>query len=135
GGAIVNQLDFTILGATEIDTSFNVNVVTDSNNRLIYGGVRSGAFFQPAVLDGVTSGMDVAHDMEIFGPVFPLMTFETDEEAIHLANDTRYGLGASVFTRDMRKAFHFMRQLQAGMVVINGNSFYRSILTPFGGTK
>lgn len=135
GGAIVNQLDFTILGATEIDTSFNVNVVTDSNNRLIYGGVRSGAFFQPAVLDGVTSGMDVAHDMEIFGPVFPLMTFETDEEAIHLANDTRYGLVASVFTRDMRKAFHFMRQLQAGMVVINGNSFYRSILTPFGGTK
>lgn len=112
-----------------------VQKTVDQGARLIYGGVRNGAFFQPAVLDGVTSGMDVAHDMEIFGPVFPLMTFETDEEAIHLANDTRYGLGASVFTRDMRKAFHFMRQLQAGMVVINGNSFYRSILTPFGGTK
>ncbi len=112
-----------------------VRRTVEQGAKLIYGGARHGAFYQAAVLDGVTSGMDVAHDMEIFGPVFPLMTFDTEEEALRLANDTRYGLGASVFTRDMRKAFRFMRQLQAGMVVINGNSFYRSILTPFGGTK
>ena len=112
-----------------------VQKTVDQGAKLIYGGVRNGAFYQAAVLDGVVTGMDVAHDMEIFGPVFPLMEFETEEDAIRLANDTQYGLGASVFTRDMKKAFRFMRELQAGMVVINGNSFYRSILTPFGGTK
>lgn len=112
-----------------------VQKTIDQGAKLIYGGVRSGAFYQAAVLDHVVPGMDVAHNMEIFGPVFPLMEFETEEEAISLANDTQYGLGASVFTKDMKKAFRFMRELQAGMVVINGNSFYRSVLTPFGGTK
>ncbi|MGI6777061.1 MAG: aldehyde dehydrogenase family protein [Acetivibrionales bacterium] len=103
--------------------------------RLVYGGQRNGAFYTPAVLDGVTNKMDIAHNLEIFGPVFPIIEFDTIEEAISIANDTIYGLGASVFTRDMKKAMKIVMAMEAGSVIVNGNSFYRSLLMPFGGYK
>ena len=103
--------------------------------RLIYGGERRGAFMVPAVLDGVTSQMDVMHDMEIFGPVFPIVEFDTYEEVIAMANDTMYGLGASIYTENMRAALRFIQDIQAGSVIINGSSYYRTLLMPFGGYK
>ncbi|MDR1603392.1 MAG: aldehyde dehydrogenase family protein [Gracilibacteraceae bacterium] len=103
--------------------------------KLIYGGVRSGAYYTPAVLDEVTGAMDIAHDMEVFGPVFPLLTFDTLEEAIDLSNDTIFGLGAGIMTGDMSIALRFAMAVQAGSVIINGQSFYRSFMMPFGGYK
>lgn len=103
--------------------------------RVIYGGRRDRAYYYPTILDNVTPDMDVAHNMEIFGPVFPIIEIESLEEAIALGNDTFYGLGAGIITRNMRSAFRFAQEIQAGTVVINGSSFYRSVLTPFGGYK
>lgn len=119
--------------AKEIEAQ--VNKTVDQGARLLYGGTRKGAFFTPAVLDNVTVEMDVMHDMEIFGPVFPIITFKTYEQAIEMANDTMYGLGASIYTENMRTALRFTKEVQAGSIIINGNSYYRSYLMPFGGYK
>ena len=75
------------------------------------------------------------HDMEVFGPVMPVTSFEKEEEALALANDSMYGLGASVFTKDMKKAMYFTQEFEAGSVVINGSSYFRSFEMPFGGYK
>jgi len=118
-----------------IEVESQVRYTVTQGARLVHGGVRSGAYYTAAVLDDVTTDMDVAHDMEIFGPVFPIMTFDTYDEAIQMANDTIYGLGAGVFTENMRTAMRFAMDVQAGSVIINGNSGYRSLLMPFGGYK
>ena len=103
--------------------------------KLVYGGERNGAYYIPAVLDEVTSDMDISHNMEIFGPVFPIIPFDTLDEAIALSNDTVYGLGAGIMTKDFKQAMKFAIKVEAGSVIINGQSFYRSALMPFGGYK
>jgi len=102
---------------------------------LLFGGKRNGAFYGPTVLDNVRRGMDIAHDQEVFGPVFPIMTFETIDEALEIANDTKYGLGSGIITNDLSIGMKVARKLRAGNVVINGQTFYRNLLTPFGGAK
>ena len=112
-----------------------VNDAIAQGATLVMGGKRDGAFYGPTVLDNVCRGMDIAHDLEVFGPVFPIMTFETIEEALEIANDTRYGLGSGIITNDISLGMKVARKLQAGNVVINGQTFYRNLLTPFGGAK
>ena len=112
-----------------------VNNAIAQGATLVYGGKRDGAFYGPTVLDNVRRGMDIAHDQEVFGPVFPIITFETIEEALEIANDTKYGLGSGIITKDIPLAMKVARKLQAGNVVINGQTFYRNLLTPFGGSK
>lgn len=112
-----------------------VKLTVSQGAKLLLGGVRKGAFYGPTVLDGVDSSMDIAHDVEVFGPVFPIITFDTVEEAIALANDTKYGLGSGIITNNMKIAMKAAVELQAGNVVINGQTFYRNLLTPFGGYK
>ena len=102
---------------------------------LVYGGRRNGAFFEPTVLDNVTKDMKVARDMEIFGPVIPVIGFDTLEEAIDIANSSSFGLSSNIITNDMKKAFQTASKLEAGGVVINGASFHRSAEMPFGGWK
>jgi acyl-CoA reductase-like NAD-dependent aldehyde dehydrogenase len=75
------------------------------------------------------------HDLEVFGPVMPITQFENEDDALKLANDTMYGLGGSIFTRDMHKAMHFTNEFECGSVVINGSSYFRSFEMPFGGYK
>ena len=87
------------------------------------------------MLDGVDTGMDIAHNVEVFGPVFPIITFDTLEEAISIANDTKYGLGSCILTRDLSVAFKAALELEAGSVVINGQSLYRNLLTAYGANK
>jgi succinate-semialdehyde dehydrogenase/glutarate-semialdehyde dehydrogenase len=94
---------------------------------------RTNNFMAPIVLSGVTTDMDIAHT-EIFGPVAPIFIFETDAEAISLANDTPYGLAAYFWTRDLARAWHVAEQLQVGMVGINENAI-SSPGSPFGGVK
>lgn len=112
-----------------------VQRILEQGGRLVYGGRRNGAYYEPAIVDQVTRDMDVAHDVEIFGPVFPIITFDTLEEAIEIANDSKYGLGSGIITKDMKKAMKAGIELQAGNVVVNGQTFYRNLLTPFGGYK
>jgi succinate-semialdehyde dehydrogenase/glutarate-semialdehyde dehydrogenase len=102
---------------------------------LVYGGERSGARVEPAVLTGVTGDMDVAKDLEIFGPVLPLIPFDTEEEAIEMANASSYGLSAAVLTQDTARSFRVAARLEAGTVVQNGSCVYRHLDQPFGGVK
>lgn len=102
---------------------------------LVYGGQRDGAFVTPAVLMDVTKDMDVAKDMEIFGPVFPIIGFDTEEEALKIANQTIYGLNAGCLTADMTRSLRVASKLKAGTVVSNGCSTWRGPEIPFGGYK
>lgn len=103
---------------------------------LIFGGRRiNRTFIEPTVLTGVTREMDVAKNMEIFGPVFSIISFKTFEEAIEIVNDTVYGLNSSIFTRDMNKAMEAGNRIEAGIVSINGGTCYRPLCSAFGGYK
>ena len=79
--------------------------------------------------------MDVARDMEIFGPVISVIGFDTIEEAVEIANQSIYGLSGSIITRDMNKAIKVSEMMECGGFVINGASFFRSFEMPFGGWK
>lgn len=103
---------------------------------LVYGGQPIGrSCMTPAVLTGVTGDMDVAKDMEIFGAVFPILSFRTLDEAIALVNQSSYGLNSAVFSKDMAKAISFAGHIQAGSAIINGGGNYRTAAMPFGGYK
>jgi gamma-glutamyl-gamma-aminobutyraldehyde dehydrogenase len=103
---------------------------------LICGGnavAGTGLFIEPTLFVGVTADMTIAQE-EIFGPIFGMMVVDSDEEAIKLANDTCYGLQASLFTSSVTKAHRYGRALQAGTVSVNCYS-EGDISTPFGGYK
>jgi phenylacetaldehyde dehydrogenase len=93
----------------------------------------AGAYVQPTVLTRVRQDMAVVRE-EIFGPVLVAMPFRTEAEALQLANDTTYGLGASIWTRDINKVHHFTRQFRAGTVWVNIHNVLDMAL-PFGGVK
>lgn len=101
---------------------------------LRFGGKRNGAFVDPTVLE-CTPDMDIAKDMEIFGPVFPVIGFDTMEEAIAIANSTIYGLSSGVITTNMKTAMKVATTVQAGACIINGSGNYRLAHQPFGGYK
>lgn len=103
--------------------------------KLHHGGKREGARMYPAVLTGVTPEMDIASDMEVFGPVFPLIPFETEEDAIRIANNSIFGLSSGLMTADLRRAFRVGGKLKAGAAVVNGTGGYRHLDQPFGGYK
>lgn len=112
-----------------------VNDTVEQGAKLVYGGKRTGARYEPAILTDVTKDMDIAKDVEVFGPVFPIITFETEEEAIEISNNTKYGLSSGILTADTKRAFRVARQIQAGGAILNGNGCYRHYEQPFGGPK
>ena len=112
-----------------------INRTIAQGARLIQGGKRNGAFFEPSVLVGVTRDMDVAKDMEIFGPVIPIIEIESLEEAIEIANSSCYGLNAGIFTKDWKVGLHAARKIESGTVVVNGTGCSRAPRHPFGGIK
>jgi aldehyde dehydrogenase (NAD+)/betaine-aldehyde dehydrogenase len=104
--------------------------------RLVVGGKRpdgldAGFYYCPTILDCSEVRADSV-DQELFGPVLSVLTFETEEEAIALANDTAYGLASGVFTRDLTRAHRMIRDIRAGVVWVNT---YRAVspIVPFGG--
>jgi succinate-semialdehyde dehydrogenase/glutarate-semialdehyde dehydrogenase len=103
---------------------------------VVAGGKRhplGRSFFEPTIVTGVTSEMAVARE-ETFGPLAPLFRFETEEQAIAMANDTEFGLAAYAFTRDLGRAFRVMEGLQYGQVGINAGVITTEV-APFGGVK
>lgn len=101
--------------------------------RLITGGPRSGCNFIPSLLDNVAPGMP-AFDEEMFGPVASVITVGSEAEAIEIANASRYGLGASVWTADLKRGERVARAVESGSVFVNG--LMRSdARVPFGGIK
>jgi betaine-aldehyde dehydrogenase len=92
-----------------------------------------GAFLLPTVFDGVDNDMRIARE-EIFGPVVSVIPFDTEEEALRLANATPYGLSGSIWSRDIGKALRAAKALQSGVISINSNSSVHTE-APFGGYK
>lgn len=118
-----------------IEVERQVNETIAAGAKLVCGGKRNGAFYEPTILDNVTPDMEVAKDMEIFGPVISVIGFDTLEEAIAIANASIYGLSGSIITKDISKAIKVSEAMECGGFVINGASFFRSFEQPFGGWK
>ncbi len=94
-----------------------------------------GSFIAPVVLTGVTHEMRIMKE-EIFGPVLPIVTVNSEEEAIELANDSEFGLGASIWTKDRAKGERMAHQIESGMVWINDHSFsHGACVCAWGGVK
>lgn len=129
------QIACLISEKAAIKVEKEVELTVQQGGRIILGGKRDGAFYEPTVIVDVPKTADVAKDMEIFGPVVPIIGFDTDEEAIEIANNSVFGLSSCVFSRDQKRAFKVARAMEAGGAVINGASFFRSFEMPFGGWK
>ncbi|MFN8631682.1 MAG: aldehyde dehydrogenase [Chloroflexota bacterium] len=120
----------TVLGYVEAGRAQGARVVTGGEQILHETG---GYFVPPTILDGVRNDMRVAQE-EIFGPVLSVIEFETEAEAVAIANDTPYGLAASLYTDDLHVAHRVARDLHAGVVGVNAYAEGDNT-TPFGGYK
>jgi (Z)-2-((N-methylformamido)methylene)-5-hydroxybutyrolactone dehydrogenase len=128
-GPLANAAQFaTVSGFVERAVADGATVLTGGRPDPDLGGL----FYRPTVLTDVRPDMEVARE-EIFGPVLSVLTFDTEEEAVAIANSTRYGLGAGVWTDDLRRAHRVAHDLRAGNVWVNA---YRVVApnVPFGGT-
>lgn len=99
----------------------------------IHQDLGSGWYIEPTIFDNVTEQMTIFHN-EVFGPILAVSTFQTEEQAIALANNTHYGLAASFYTQNIQRALRVAHAIQAGTISINGFS-EGDITTPFGGFK
>ena len=121
--------------ASKIDR--HVADAVDRGARVLLGGSRAQGFptdlyWQATVLDGVTEEMEVARE-ETFGPVVPITTIRSDEEALQLANSSPYGLLSAVWTRDLERGLRFAEAVRTGWVNVNESSNYWESHLPFGG--
>lgn len=112
-----------------------VNKTVEQGGKIVLGGNRNGSCYEPTVIVDIPRDADVAKDMEIFGPVISVISFDDDDEAVEIANSSIYGLSSCVFSKDQKRAYNIASQMEAGGVVINGASFFRSFEMPFGGWK
>jgi betaine-aldehyde dehydrogenase len=115
-----------------------VNEAVNSGAHILYGGTRpsgfeKGFFYQPTVMIDVNHTMEIMRE-ETFGPVIPLMPYKDFDKAIELANDTKYGLGASLMTHDAKLVKRFYEQVRAGSIWIN-DPLTDNFAGPFGGMK
>ncbi len=121
-----------ILSYIDIGKQEGAEILTGGGRAVFEGEMAGGYYVQPTVFKGHNK-MRIFQE-EIFGPVVSVTTFKDDEEALALANDTLYGLGAGVWTRDMNRAYHFGREIQAGRVWTNCYHLYPAHAA-FGGYK
>ena len=126
-GPLINES-----AAINVETA--VNSAIDDGADLILGGNRKDCFFEPTILDNVTMDMDMVAN-ETFGPTAPIIRVDGIDEAIRQANNTQYGLQAGVFTENIRSALRCANEIDAGSVLINKESTFRTDAMPFGGFK
>jgi succinate-semialdehyde dehydrogenase/glutarate-semialdehyde dehydrogenase/succinyl-CoA reductase len=113
-----------------------VNRTIKEGAELVTGGKKiknKGYFFAPTILKNVLPHMEIAQE-EVFGPVAPVITVEDEKEAIRIANDSKFGLGASIWTQDLEKAERLSSMVQSGIVTVN-NVVVSDPRVPFGGVK
>lgn len=132
-GAIVNQRQYDkVTGYIALGQAEGARLVT-GGGRPDDPALSAGLYLRPTLFDGVSPGSRLAQE-EIFGPVLAAITFDTYEQAVSIANAVSYGLTASVYTRDLRTAHRFARDVQAGYVWVNDASTHFPG-TPYGGVK
>lgn len=117
-----------------------IDTADSEGGKLLFGGNRvevedceNGYYLQPTIIE-VTNNQCKLNQEEIFGPVVTLMSFKTDEEALTLANDVKYGLSSTIWTNNLNRTMQFAKQLQTGIVWVN-TWMLRDLRTPFGGAK
>ena len=120
------------------NTINKVDLAKKEGARVLIGGKRSdkyekGYFYEPTVFDQVTPGMEIVTE-ESFSPVIPIQSVRSMDEAIQMANSTKYGLGCTIFTRDIERALTAADNIKAGTFCIN-NPLMENIAAPFGGMK
>ena len=120
-------------GAAEKMDAF-ISDATGKGATVAAGGKRTGSVVEATVLDNVRSGMR-AYDEESFGPVKPVIRVKDEDEAIRVANDTEYGLSASVYSRDIQRAMAVAARIESGICHINGPTVHDEAQMPFGGVK
>ena len=104
----------------------------EAGARLVEGGTHEGLFYRPTVLADVTTEQ-AAWREEIFGPVAPVVTFDDDEEALRLANDSEYGLAGAVYSRSISRGLALAQRIRSGMVHVNDQTVNDEAIIPFGG--
>lgn len=128
-GPLIDEAAVVKVGELVADAvSGGANVVTGGNRHAL-----GGTFYEPTVLSNVSDQMRVAME-EIFGPVSAIIKFETEEEAIRMANDTDYGLACYFYTKDLARAFRVNDALEYGLIGIN-EGLITTVEAPFGGVK
>jgi aldehyde dehydrogenase (NAD+) len=111
-----------------------VDEAVQGGAEILTGGKREDPFYAPTILSRTRRDMKVRQE-EIFGPVVTLESYESFEEAVDLANETRYGLQAGVFTHDITRILQAHRDIEAGGIIVNDVSSFRADQMPYGGTK
>ena len=117
-----------------------IKIAEDEGGKILCGGLEvtvpgfeNGYYLQPTVIEVQDNSCRINQE-EVFGPVVTIMSFKTDKEALHLANDVKYGLSATVWTNNLNRTMQFSQQLQTGIVWVN-TWMLRDLRTPFGGVK
>jgi len=126
-GPLMNQRQADMLAA-------QVEQGIGEGARPLLRGEVNGTLFHPTVLADVTPSMTVAQE-ELFGPVACLMPFDTEEEAVSIANDTRYGLSGAIHTRNLDHGVELAKRIQTGMIHINDTTIHDEPIVAFGGEK
>ena len=112
-----------------------IETAVSQGAKVLCGGTREGCFVKPTVLVDVPKDCDVATNEEIFGPVFPVIGFDTLDEAIAIANNSCYGLSSGILTKDTKTGMKFALAVDAGGCVVGANGNYRLTQQPFNGHK
>ncbi len=123
-----------ITESAAISVEKSISDAVEAGAELCTGGNRVGAYIEPTVLNNITFESPIMEE-EVFGPVVPVTSFRTLEEAVFYVNSSKYGLQSSVFTNNLETAMDMAYRLEAGGVIINWSSAFRAENLPFGGIK
>ncbi len=134
-GPVINgEAMSKILGYIEIGKTEDRAKLLCGGNRATKGDLKHGYFIEPTIFGGVKPEMRIAQE-EIFGPVVSILECRDLEDAIEIANNVRYGLSASIYTKDVNRAFRAMEDMFTGIFYINASTIGAEVHLPFGGTK
>ncbi len=133
-GAVVSKQHLEkILDCIELAKSEGGEILTGGNQVILNGELSKGYYIEPTIIEGL-SHLCRTNQEEIFGPVVSIIPFNTEEEVIEMANATKYGLSASIFTKDVSRAHRVSAEIDAGIVWVN-TWMLRDLRIPFGGMK
>lgn len=112
-----------------------VKKLEEMGAHIVFGGHRNKNYFDPTIIVDVKEEMNISSNVEIMGPIIPIIEFTDINEAIEIVNNSPYGLAASIFTKNIKTAFKASKCLETGTVIINGSTNYRSNEMAYGGWK
>ncbi len=133
-GAVISKVHMEkILDCIELAKDEGGEILTGGNRIILDDELSEGYYIEPTIIDGLTYSC-ITNQEEIFGPVVSMIPFKTEAEVIEMANSTKYGLSASIFTRDVSRAHRVAAEIDAGIIWVN-TWMLRDLRIPFGGMK